>query len=171
MPDHDHDHDSDKDNDTRPLAALDALDRAIAAFMRRWGTMLLRFSLAAIFIWFGLLKPLGISPAAELVIKTVDWLPVLEPRTWLSVIGWWEVAIGLTFLFRATIRLAIALLALQMLGTFMPLIMLPDVTYQPGRVPYGLTLEGQYILKNLLIIGAALVIGGTVRSVRNEKLS
>ena len=44
----------------------------------------------------------------------------------------------------------------------MPLVILPDITFQPGRVPYGLTLEGQYIIKNMLIISAAMVIGGTV---------
>jgi hypothetical protein len=53
-------------------------------------------------------------------------------------------------------------LALQMAGTFMPLVMRPEVTFQPGRIPYGLTIEGQYIVKNLLIIAAAMVIGGTV---------
>ena len=79
------------------------------------------------------------------------------------IIGWWEVAIGITFLFRRTIRLAIALLALQMVGTFMPLILLPAVTFQAGLLPYGPTMEGQYIIKNLLIISAALVVGGTVR--------
>ena len=73
------------------------------------------------------------------------------------------VAIGVSFLSRRTVRLAIALLALQMVGTFLPLFILPDVTFQPGRVPYGPTMEGQYIIKNLLIISAALVIGGTVR--------
>ena len=74
--------------------------------------------------------------------------------------------IGLTFLFRRTLRVAIALLALQMVGTFMPLVMLPEITFQPGRVPYAPTLEGQYIIKNLLIIAAALAVGGTVRERR-----
>lgn len=131
--------------------------------MQRWGTVSLRYSLAVIFLWFGILKPLGLSPAEDLVIKTVEWMPLLSPRGWLSVIGWWEVAIGVTFCFRSTIRIAIALLAMQMLGTFMPLIMSPEITFQPGHAPYGPTLEGQYIIKNLLIISAALVIGGTVR--------
>jgi len=139
------------------------LDRLIAATMRQWGVRALRWSLAVIFIWFGILKPLGLSPAAELVMKTVEWMPLLSARQWLSVIGWWEVAIGVTFLFRPTLRIAIGLLALQMAGTFMPLVMLPDVTFQSGMYPYAPTLEGQYIIKNLLIISAALVVGGTVR--------
>jgi len=142
---------------------FDRIDRHIAGFMGRWGTPALRLSLGIIFIWFGLLKPLGISPAESLVLATVRWMPLFEPATWLSVIGWWEVVIGVTFLFRPTNRIAIALLALQMVGTFMPLILLPGVTFQPDRIPYGLTVEGQYIVKNLVIIAAALVLGGTVR--------
>lgn len=142
---------------------FEALDRQIATFMRRWGTAALRFSLAVIFIWFGILKPLGFSPAAPLVLLSVDWMPILTPDAWLSVIGWWEVMIGVTFLFRKTIRIAIALLAMQMVGTLLPLLILPEVTFQPGGVPLMPTIEGQYIIKNLLIISAALVIGGTVR--------
>jgi uncharacterized membrane protein YkgB len=59
---------------------------------------------------------------------------------------------------------AIALLFLQMVGTFMPLVVLPEVTFQAGKIPWGPTLEGQYIIKNLMIISAALVVGGTVRA-------
>lgn len=142
---------------------FESIDRSIAGFMHRYGHTALRFSLAIIFIWFGILKPLGLSPAEDLVLLTVDWMPLLSPQAWLAVIGWWEVAIGVLFLFRPTIRFAIALLAMQMVGTFMPLVVLPSVTFQDGRIPYGLTMEGQYIVKNLLIISAALVVGGTVR--------
>jgi uncharacterized membrane protein YphA (DoxX/SURF4 family) len=142
---------------------FDDLDRRIATFMGYWGVTALRYSLGLIFIWFGILKPLGLSPAGPLVMATVDFLPLFTPRQWLGIIGWWEVAIGVTFLFRATVRVAIALLAMQMVGTFMPLFMLPGVTFQPGRLPYAPTIEGQYIIKNLLIISAALVVGGTVR--------
>ena len=142
---------------------LNDIDQSISIFMRRWGIVALRVSLGVIFIWFGILKPLGLSPAEPLVIATVEWLPLFDGRVWVSVIGWWEVAIGIAFLFRSTIRVAIALLALQMVGTIMPLILLPSVTFQTGHIPYGPTLEGQYIIKNLLIISAALVVGGTVR--------
>ena len=142
---------------------IDEIDRSISTFMRRWGIRALRISLGIIFIWFGVLKPLGLSPAEPLVLATVRWLPLFDGELWVIIIGWWEVAIGVTFLFRTTIRLAIALLALQMVGTFMPLVLLPEVTFQAGHLPYGPTIEGQYIIKNLLIISAALVVGGTVR--------
>ncbi|MDQ3149449.1 MAG: hypothetical protein M3Q38_05940 [Chloroflexota bacterium] len=131
--------------------------------MRRWGVPALRVSLAIIFVWFGILKPLGLSPAGPLVKATVAWMPFFDPDTWLAIIGWWEVAIGLTFLTRKTSRIAIGLLAMQMVGTFLPLAILPDVTFQPGHFPYAPTIEGQYIIKNLLIISAAMVLGGTVR--------
>ncbi|MPZ18469.1 MAG: hypothetical protein GEV06_11225 [Luteitalea sp.] len=144
-------------------AAFDAVDRRLATSMQRVGIRALRVSLAVIFVWFGILKPFGLSPAAPLVEATVAWLPLLLPHTWVAMIGWWEVVIGVTFLFRRTIRVAIALLAAQMAGTFLPLIMLPDVTFQPGGIPFAPTMEGQYIIKNLLIISAALVVGGTVR--------
>ncbi|MBA3637678.1 MAG: hypothetical protein H0W53_00035 [Acidobacteria bacterium] len=142
---------------------VDRLDRTISTIMRRWGVPALRVSLAIIFVWFGILKPLGLSPAGPLVKATVAWIPFFDPDTWLAIIGWWEIAIGLTFLTRKTSRIAIGLLAMQMVGTFLPLAILPDVTFQPGHVPYAPTIEGQYIIKNLLIISAAMVLGGTVR--------
>jgi len=142
---------------------FDRVDRWVSAQMARWGIVGLRAALGIVFIWFGLLKPLGVSAAEPLVLATIGWMPLLEPQAWLAVIGWWEVAIGVTFLFRRTLRIAVALLFLQMVGAFMPLVILPGVTFQPGGIPFAPTMEGQYIIKNLVIIAAALVLGGTVR--------
>jgi hypothetical protein len=69
--------------------------------------------------------------------------------------------IGLCLLYRPLIRLGIVLLFVQLPGTFLPIVLLPEVVFT--TFPYGLTVEGQYIIKNLVIIGAALVIGGTLR--------
>jgi len=142
---------------------LNKIDNEIASFMKKWGVIALRISLGIIFIWFGVLKTVGISPAEPLVKATVGWMPFFTTDGWVVIIGWWEIIIGVSFLFQKTIRIAIALLAMQMAGTFMPLIILTEVTFQSGGFPYAPTLEGQYIIKNLLIISAALVIGGTVR--------
>ena len=131
--------------------------------MRRWGVIALRMSLGAIFIWFGMLKPLGMSPVIPLVKSTTSWMPFLTPDQWVVAIGMWEMAIGVFFVFHDTIRLAIGLLAIQMIGTFLPLFILPDVTFQANMIPFAPTLEGQYIIKNLMIISAALVVGGTVK--------
>ena len=127
--------------------------------MSTYGILLLRYSLAMIFIWFGLLKPLGISPAQELVENTVYWFD--DKATFVNFLGWWEVVIGFTMCVRPLIRISIFLLFLQIPGTFLPLVLLPEVCFTD--FPYGLTLEGQYIVKNLIIISSALVIGGTVR--------
>jgi len=76
------------------------IDRSITGFMNRHGVQALQISLAVIFIWFGLLKSLGISPAAELVKSTVNWMPVFNTDEWVTLIGWWEVIIGVCFLFK-----------------------------------------------------------------------
>jgi len=140
------------------LQRFDKLDQRIANWMNRYGRILLRYSLAVVFIWFGLLKPLGISPAQQLVERTVYWF---DPGWFVPLLGWWEVLIGVCLLWRPLIRVALLLLFLQMPGTATPLVLLPDVCFT--EFPYGLTLEGQYIIKNLILISAALVIGGTVR--------
>lgn len=137
---------------------LGPLDRRIAGWMRRNALSVLRYGLAVIFIWFGILKPLGISPAEDLVRSVVYVVP---PDFFVPFLGWWEVAIGVGLLYRPLNRTAIFLLFLQMPGTLLPLVLLPEVCFT--QAPWGLTLEGQYIIKNAVLIGAALAVGGTVR--------
>ena len=138
---------------------FDKIDPLIAGWMNRCGFLFLKYSLALVFIWFGALKFTGIGPANELVKRTVYWFP---PEVFIPVLGWWEVAIGVCLLYRPLIRLAILLLLVQMPGTMLPLVILPEVCFT--QIPFGLTLEGQYIVKNLVLISAAILIGGTVRS-------
>ena len=137
---------------------FDELDDTIAAQMDRWSIPVLRVAIAIVFIWFGALKVFGISPAGELVAATVY---VVDPATFVPILGVWEVVIGICLLYRPLIRVGIFLLFLQLPGTFLPIVLLPEVVFT--SFPYGLTVEGQYIIKNLVIIGAALGIGGTVR--------
>ncbi|MEW6594750.1 MAG: hypothetical protein AB1413_07785 [Thermodesulfobacteriota bacterium] len=137
---------------------LDPADARIAAWMERHCQLLMRISLAAIFLWFGMLKPLGMSPEGELIRRTVYWVP---PDAFIPLLGWWEMAIGAGLLYRPLIRGALFLLMLQLPGTMLPLILLPEVCFT--RIPFGLTLEGQYIIKNLFLVGAAFVIGSKVR--------
>lgn len=133
------------------------LDTRIARWMQQWSLPIVQTAIGVVFIWFGGLKILGISPAAELVEKTVYFFP---PEVFVPVLGVWEVLIGLFFLYRPLIRLGILLLFLQLPGTFLPIVLLPEVVFT--SFPYGLTVEGQYIIKNLVIIGAALVLGGSL---------
>ena len=121
---------------------------------------LIRISLFIIFFWFGFLKIINLSPAQELVMDTVYWMPFLDAATWTIIIGIWEVFIAIFFLFKRTTLIAMVLLLIQMTGTFLPLVILPEVTFQNSN-PFLPTLEGQYIIKNIIIITAALIIGGT----------
>ncbi len=131
-------------------------------FMYKFNTndYLVRIPLFVIFFWFGFLKIINLSPAQNLVIDTVYWMPFFEAESWTIIIGYWEVLIAILFLFKRTTLVAMVLLLLQMTGTFLPLIILPEVTFQNSN-PFLPTLEGQYIIKNIIIITAALIIGGS----------
>ena len=135
--------------------------------MRNFNTndFLVRVPMFIIFFWFGILKVFEVSPAQELIIDTVYWMPFLSAEKWTIVIGVWEMLIGIFFLSKRTTLLAMVLLFLQMSGTFMPLVILPNVTFQNSN-PFLPTLEGQYIIKNIIIITAALVIGRTYLKVK-----
>ena len=128
--------------------------------LKRFNTndYLVRIPLFIIFFWFGILKVLDLSPATELIIDTVFCMPFLQPETWTIIIGYWEMAIGLCFLNKKTTLIAVVLMFLQMTGTFLPLAILPEITFQDSN-PFLPTLEGQYIIKNIIIITAALIIG------------
>ena len=140
-------------------AWLDRADLRISEGMDRYCQPLMRYSIALIFIWFGLLKPLGMSPEAELIKRTVYWV---SPQIFLPILGWWEVTIGLCLLYRPLIRVALLLLLLQLPGTMLPLLLLPEICFT--HPPFWLSLEGQYIVKNIFLVSAAFMIGGKVRA-------
>lgn len=134
------------------------LELHVGSWMENHGVLALRIAMGIVFFWFGVLKPLGLSPAADMIAKTTFWIPI--PR-FLDVLGVWEMLIGLCFIYKPLIRVALVLLFLHMPGTMLPLIILPEACYV--SFPFALTLEGQYIIKNLVLISAAIVIGGKVR--------
>jgi uncharacterized membrane protein YphA (DoxX/SURF4 family) len=141
---------------------FDATDVRITKWMARHGLVILRVALGVVFVWFGALKLVpGLSPAEDLVRATV---PILPGGLFLPVLAIWEIIIGLGFLTGRALRLTILLLFLQMPGTLAPTVLLPERVFTV--FPFGLTLEGQYIVKNLVLIAAALVIGATVRGGR-----
>ena len=126
---------------------------------------LVRIPIFIIFFWFGLLKIIDLSPAQQLVKDTVYWMPFLSAASWTYVIGVWEVLIAICFLFKRTTLIAMILLFLQMSGTFLPLVILPEITFQNSN-PFLPTLEGQYIIKNIIIITAAIMIGKSYLKVK-----
>ena len=114
---------------------------------------LLRYSLAVIYIWFGALKPFGLSPAHGLVEATLGWTHIPEL---VGVLGICEVILGIMFLFPSITRITLILFFTHLLGTFFPMLFLTDVSY--GEAPLVLSLIGQYIVKNLVFFAAGYTI-------------
>lgn len=141
---------------------FDRADRRITHWMARAGIPILRVAVGVVYVWFGALKLVpGLSPAEQLVRDTVPFLP---GDLFVPFLGLWEMVIGFGFLAGRGLRFVIFLLFLQMPGTLSPIVLLPDQVFT--TFPFGLTLEGQYIVKNLVLIAAALVVGATVRGGR-----
>lgn len=147
--------------------SLQPLDVRATRWMAGHAVGGLRLSLGIVFLWFGALKLIpGLSPAEALATDTISLLSGgLAPKTWISpVLGVWECLIGIGLLSRLWTRVTLLLLALQMAGTFMPLVLFPGRCF--SHPPFVPTLEGQYIIKNVVLIAAALAIGATVRGGR-----
>lgn len=148
------------------LKKFDRLDRAITYQMARWGIPFLRLAMGVVFLWFGVLKLFpGVSPAEPLVTATVTMLPA---AIFMPILAVWEMLIGLGFLMGKLLRTTILLLFLQMPGTMSPIFLLPERVF--AKFPWALTIEGQYIFKNLVLISAAIVVGSTVRNRRFKLL-
>lgn len=171
---------------------VQTFDQRLVRWMSTHGVTLLRISVGIVFLWFGALKfwP-GLSPADELAAKTIKDLSfgVIEPGVSRPILAAWESLIGIGLLFARAdrrpavgvpdgvgaerwswrsvwLRATLLLLGTQMIGTFTPLVLYPHETWRViGLVPM---LEGQYIVKNLVLIAAGIVIGATVRGGKIE---
>ena len=143
---------------------IERLDVRITSTLARVAVPTLRIALGIVFLWFGLLKFFpNLSPAETLVGRTIEALTfgVVRPEVSLPVLAAWESIIGLGLILGRGLRGVLFLLALQMAGTFTPLLLFPQETFTV--FPIAPTLEGQYIIKNIVLIGAAMVVGATVR--------
>ena len=138
------------------------LDERVLTVLRRISLPVLRISLAVIFVWFGALKVLGVSPATELVAGTVY---LVDPAWFVPVLGIVEVAIGLGLLLNRLLRLVLLLFAGLMAGTLLTFGMLPDIVFE-GRNPLLLTVEGGYVIKNVVLLAAGLVVASSLRRAR-----
>ena len=139
-------------------------DKPITKWMAKNAIKYLRISLGIIFFWFGFLKFFpGVSSAEGIATKTITVITfgLIQPSVSIIILASWETLIGLGLLFNKFMRETLFLLFLQMLGTITPLFFFPSETFK--MFPFVPTLEGQYIIKNLILISAGLVIGATVR--------
>jgi len=143
------------------------VDYRVTKWMAKHAILFMRLSIGIIFFWFGILKFFdGLSPAEGIATKTIDTITfgLLAEKTILYSLATWEVLIGIGLIFNLFMRETLLLLFLQMIGTFMPVFLFPEEVFHV--FPIALTIEGQYIIKNLVIISAGIALGSTVRGGR-----
>lgn len=124
-----------------------------------WRVNFLRWGLGFIYLWFGGIKFFpGLSSAEGLAGSTIEIMTLgyLTPHLSLPLLGVWETAIGLALLTGKFQRWAILSLYVHVGGTLLPLVLLPELTW--SMPPLAASLEGQYIFKNLITVGGALVV-------------
>jgi uncharacterized membrane protein YkgB len=143
------------------VMSIRALDEKIIFFFKTISIPVARIALFIVFFWFGFLKIVGLSPASGVVESLFETtISFISFATFIIFFGLFECIIGTLFLLRGAERLVIPLLFIHMITTFGPLVLLPVLTWQSLLVP---TLEGQYIIKNLVIIALAIGIASHLR--------
>ena len=146
---------------SRPLlsrAAIDRFDRTVIRHLQKHGERVERWGLALVFVWFGALKVLGYSSATSIIAEAVYFG---SPKVTVPFLGAWEVAIGICFLFRPLLRIAILLLLVRLPGTVLALALKHDQCFVgTWMVP---SIQGQYLIKDAALFGAALVLGAQLR--------
>lgn len=126
-----------------------------------------RISLFIVFFWFGLLKVIGASPANSLVAELLErTLPFITFPQFILLFGIFEMLIGVLFLIPKAVRIVMPLLGIHMITTILPLFVLPTIGWQAPFIP---TLEGQYIIKNVVLIAVACVIAANTTPLRKVK--
>lgn len=139
-----------------------ATDARIIGFLRWVSLPLLRLSLGIVFVWFGALKVAGVSPVEDLVATTVPWV---DAAWFVPALGVFELLVGTGLLVGRLLRPVLLLFAAQMLGTFLVLVVQPHVAFQRGN-PLLLTTEGEFVIKNLVLLSAGMVVGSRLRRPR-----
>ena len=141
------------------------IDNVLVPIFQKYGLVTLRISLGIVFLWFGFLKFFpNVSPAETLATDTIDVITfgLISHAVGIKILAVWETIIGLGFLFNKFQRTVLLLLWMQMAGAWMPLVIFPEQMFI--IFPFVLTLEGQYIVKNLVLIAATFVLGAYVKS-------
>lgn len=140
------------------------VEKIVTRWMAVRSILFLRIALGIIFVWFGALKFFpDLSSAENLAARTIEKITFgkITDKTAIIILASWECLIGIGCILGKFMRITLVLLFLQMIGTLMPLFLFPELSF--NRVPYAPTLEGQYIIKNLVIIASAIVLLATVR--------
>jgi uncharacterized membrane protein YkgB len=119
----------------------------------------LSISIGLVYLWFGMLKffPEG-SPAEGLAIKTINFISfeLISPRLGMILLALWETLVGVLLILFINKKPVLTVALVHQVFTFVPLIFFVDDCFV--NAPYGFTLLGQYIFKNIIIVSALLVL-------------
>jgi len=150
-----------------PSVSLALAERRIAALLRPYSLSLLRVSMGVVFTWFGALKVAHATPVADLVAGAVPWL---DPSWFVPALGGVEVVLGVALIVGRWLTSVSAVLAGHLTGTFLVLVMEPSLAFQHGN-PLLLTTIGEFVVKNVVLISAALVLASRLRDVQSPALA
>jgi putative oxidoreductase len=136
------------------ISRFSLVDSSLRSALRQWGITSLRIALGIVFVWFGALKLVDHSPVLALIQTAYPFIP--EPF-FLHFLGVWEIAIGIGLISGIALRLTLALFLAQMSGTLMAPLMAPSLFFDRGNL-FLLTTQGEFVVKNIVLITAGLVI-------------
>jgi putative oxidoreductase len=142
------------------LPRLKAAELRAIRNLRLVSLPLLRLAIGTVFLWFGALKVAGETPVADFVARTLPWF---DAGFVVPALGLVEIVIGLALIAGRWLSLVCTVLVAHLAGTFLSLVMQPEVTFQDGN-PLLLTTEGEFVIKNLVFIAAGLVIAARFSS-------
>ena len=139
----------------------------LSRWLARYSVTLLRISLGLVFLCFGVLKFVpGLSPAEPLAARTLDILTfgLVPERIGLVLVAGLETTIGLLLLKGRWLRFALVLLAVELVGILSPIVLLPSEMFR--GTPFAPTLAGQYVLKDIVVAAAGLVVAARALGAR-----
>jgi putative oxidoreductase len=153
--------------DTRRMTpTLRRVEARAAAWLARHSIDALRVSLGLVFLGFGVLKFVpGLSPAEPLAAQTIDVLTfgLMPERIGLVMVAGLETTIGLLLISGRWVRIALGLLAVELVGILSPIVLLPGQMFSGPLAP---TLAGQYVIKDIVLVAAGLVVAAKTLGAR-----
>ena len=140
-------------------ALKNVLINKIYSYSDKHKVSFLVISIGIIYLWFGVLKIIpGLSPAENLAGKTLSMLVfnTVNEQVLVAVLAIIEVFIGICLMLRLKFKIIKYVVFAHILGTLLPLFIFPDISF--NKPPFGFSIIGQYIMKNLVIISGLLII-------------
>ena len=142
--------------ESETISLVSHLDEFLLAILHRWSIPALRVAIGFVFIWFGTLKALGVSPVIDMIQQTYTFLPI---HLFVLTLGAWEILIGIGMISKRALRCTLILMCVHLTGTFAALCLAPSHFFLQ-RIPFVLTADGEFVIKNMVLIAGGLVIGG-----------